>query len=1246
MATERIDIVVTATGVSVVRSSLLSIGNASGLVAIQVNNLNQRIANSTNIFNRFGAGLRGITSALGALGGAFSLKGLFDQLDRVSQIRARIGAIAVEGENVANTFRRLAASANDARTPLEDTVKSYQRIGFALQKLGRSSEDTIKITNLLSKAYQLSGSTANEAAQSSRQFAQAISSGRFGEQELRSVLEEGPGVARAIAEGFRLTEKEIAGLKAGLDGTTKFFTEQGKQLDVNTTTTNKYRQAISSAGGAVTVLQQKTTQLSGKQKLSNELLEKLIKNQGVSVADLKTLSQNEFLVGTRFVDALERSGKAIEERFAKLPVTLSQAIIVVRNQIDVLFFELDESTGITNKLGNAILSLSKNIGVLEGVITGLAVVAIPLATLALGKLTLAIAGTGIGLLLIGLGTASGLLIAYRKEIGFAADGTLTFSKAVFSLADAFVLIGRAFSGAKIGEIGKAFAIPLASFGSGGIPVPGSAAKGVDPSKIVASTASVRDRGDKGFFDDLPQFNRLDFIDPLGSASKQFETVRVLADRAGKVFEDQIIQDIRASDLEDDRRNSLNRLRDTTGQPLSVDIDRRAAKLKADEQKELFESRKNFLGRPNERRPLSIPLEELLKLSQKEVDFRKLAESQLKVELQERKALLDITREQGPELEKLERLERIRSDAAKKENLVGGIGKAALGLTQDKAARRRSSVTNIAEEAAKLFAEDVAKLFAGVDEKAFAVGTGLPKKILEGATSGAANIPEGSTPTFPFLEDIVGKGQELGEKFSSDFNEFATKRQQGAEAFKSVAGDVLTDLSAKAKVVGDKLPTDLFNSKVGTAATTALFPVASRLKDIGTAAIDAGQKTSATITFAERLDEIITNIRKGIAGTIGFVVGAIGQLIAELENAFGRLFNFLKELVNETLGAIGKIKLELADLRPEDGSVARTILAGQKLRDELVGQVDPTTLFGDAARSGVITTFLDDVLSKVKGIRKEVGPKPPPFDEDDKGGGSLTFEQQLAGLKKFSVPKEAEQEPKDFFRDILKGADEFGQLFTSTLSNLENAIVSFTTTGRFNFKSFVDAMIADITRFALRTLILKPLLNLAAGTQIGQLSETGTDFFRLGTSALSGLFGGGSGNTGSFQIPAGTTFGGGLGPGGFAAGGLVSGPGGPTSDSLLARLSPGEFVVNAEATSRNRGLLDFVNAGGSAGETKSGGVVFAPTINVTVESSGENGTEQGQAVASQLRTVIQAEFSRLLRTETRPGGALQRDRATL
>lgn len=66
--------------------------------------------------------------------------------------------------------------------------------------------------------------------------------------------------------------------------------------------------------------------------------------------------------------------------------------------------------------------------------------------------------------------------------------------------------------------------------------------------------------------------------------------------------------------------------------------------------------------------------------------------------------------------------------------------------------------------------------------------------------------------------------------------------------------------------------------------------------------------------------------------------------------------------------------------------------------------------------------------------------------------------------------------------------------------------------------------------------------------------------------------------------------------GFATGGYFAGAGTATSDSNLAWLSDGEFIVNAGATKRNRALLEAINSGErvSGGSTSgSGGGVSTP-----------------------------------------------------
>jgi hypothetical protein len=68
-----------------------------------------------------------------------------------------------------------------------------------------------------------------------------------------------------------------------------------------------------------------------------------------------------------------------------------------------------------------------------------------------------------------------------------------------------------------------------------------------------------------------------------------------------------------------------------------------------------------------------------------------------------------------------------------------------------------------------------------------------------------------------------------------------------------------------------------------------------------------------------------------------------------------------------------------------------------------------------------------------------------------------------------------------------------------------------------------------------------------------------------------------------------------GPVELANGGSVRGPGGPRGDKIPAMLSDGEYVVNAAATKRNRGMLEAINSGSTLRLAKGGFVGSAPTL---------------------------------------------------
>jgi hypothetical protein len=69
------------------------------------------------------------------------------------------------------------------------------------------------------------------------------------------------------------------------------------------------------------------------------------------------------------------------------------------------------------------------------------------------------------------------------------------------------------------------------------------------------------------------------------------------------------------------------------------------------------------------------------------------------------------------------------------------------------------------------------------------------------------------------------------------------------------------------------------------------------------------------------------------------------------------------------------------------------------------------------------------------------------------------------------------------------------------------------------------------------------------------------------------------------------------PSTYADGGYVSGPGSSRSDSIPARLSDGEFVVNARSTAMYGGLLSMINEAGGGKKFADGGPVTTSNSNM-------------------------------------------------
>lgn len=147
-------------------------------------------------FRREVAGLSGI------LAGLFTAQQATQFADSWKQGTNSLAAAGVAAEDLATRQERLLRIANDSRSSMDGTVSLYTRLTIATQELGLSTESTLRLTELLSKSFQSSGKSTQEAASAALQLSQALASGTLQGDELRSLRENAPELALIIAKSM------------------------------------------------------------------------------------------------------------------------------------------------------------------------------------------------------------------------------------------------------------------------------------------------------------------------------------------------------------------------------------------------------------------------------------------------------------------------------------------------------------------------------------------------------------------------------------------------------------------------------------------------------------------------------------------------------------------------------------------------------------------------------------------------------------------------------------------------------------------------------------------------------------------------------------------------------------------------------------------------------------------------------------------------------------------------------------
>ncbi len=178
-----------------------------------------------NVFRNLRDGLTSVSKQLvviqAAAAAAFTLPALARSIgnlkevaDTYQQMNARLKLVTRSSEEFEAAQTSLFQIAQETRNGLEATVSLYTRLGRSTRELGVSQEQLLQVTETISKALIVSGASAQESSAALVQLGQGLASGALRGDELRSVLEQTPRLAQAIAEGMGVSVGQLRELGA------------------------------------------------------------------------------------------------------------------------------------------------------------------------------------------------------------------------------------------------------------------------------------------------------------------------------------------------------------------------------------------------------------------------------------------------------------------------------------------------------------------------------------------------------------------------------------------------------------------------------------------------------------------------------------------------------------------------------------------------------------------------------------------------------------------------------------------------------------------------------------------------------------------------------------------------------------------------------------------------------------------------------------------------------------------------
>ena len=156
-------------------------------------------------------GLMGKISGIAAgIASIATVQKLVNLSDDVTSAQARLNLLVTDGGSVDELEAKIMASANRSRSAYLDTASAVAKLGLnAGNAFDHDMDQVIAFMEQVNKQFVIGGATAQEQSNAMVQLTQAMAAGALRGEELNSILDSAPGIARAIEQYMGVAEGSI-----------------------------------------------------------------------------------------------------------------------------------------------------------------------------------------------------------------------------------------------------------------------------------------------------------------------------------------------------------------------------------------------------------------------------------------------------------------------------------------------------------------------------------------------------------------------------------------------------------------------------------------------------------------------------------------------------------------------------------------------------------------------------------------------------------------------------------------------------------------------------------------------------------------------------------------------------------------------------------------------------------------------------------------------------------------------------